>query len=206
MNRYPIWKYVVIAFAILLSGLYAAPNIFGEVPAVQVSGVRMTNKIDAELRSRLEAALKEANVPTLVTDQEETALRFRFADTDMQLRARDAIQAKVGPGYVVALNLVPNSPKWLQAIGSKPMYLGLDLRGGVHFLLQVDMKGATNKALDRYLNDARSLMRDKKIYYSGLGREGTERERIVIRFRESDQRAAALKVLSDQMKDRKSVV
>ena len=201
MNRYPIWKYVVIALAILVSGLYAVPNIFDEVPAVQVSGVRLTNKVDAELRSNLEAALKAANVPTLETDQEETLLRFRFADTDAQLRGRDAIQSKVGPGYVVALNLVPNSPPWLQAIGSKPMYLGLDLRGGVHFLLQVDMKGATNKALDRYLNDARSLMRDKKIYYAGLAREGTERERIVIRFRESEQRAAALKVLSDQMPD-----
>src|SRR5258706_3469322 len=168
MNRYPAWKYVVIALALLVSVLYAVPNLFGEVPAVQVSGVRATNKVDAALRSTLEEALKKANVPVLGIDQDEAALRFRFADTDTQLRARDALQSAVGPGYVVALNLVPNTPHWLQVVGAKPMYLGLDLRGGVHFLLQVDMKGATNKALDRYLNDARGLLRDKKIYYAGL--------------------------------------
>src|SRR3954471_201040 len=106
MNRYPLWRYIVIALAILVSSLYAVPNIFGEVPAVQVTGVRATNKVDAELKSSLEAALKEANVPTLGVDLEESTLRFRFADTDNQLRARDAIQSKVGPGYVVALNLV----------------------------------------------------------------------------------------------------
>jgi preprotein translocase subunit SecD len=201
MNRYPTWKYVVIALAILVSALYAVPNLFGEVPAVQVAGLRATNKVDTELRASLEAALKAANVPVLGVDQEENALRFRFADTDNQLRGRDAIQSKLDKGYVAALNLVPNSPHWLQAIGAKPMYLGLDLRGGVHFLLQVDMKGATNKALERYLNDTRSLLRDKTIYYSGLAREGQERERIVVRFREPDQRAAALKVMGDQMKD-----
>src|SRR5207237_4032431 len=136
----------------------------------------------------------------LAVDQEENALRFRFSDTDTQLRARDVIQAKVGAnsGYVVALNLVPNSPRFLQSIGAKPMYLGLDLRGGVHFLLQVDMKAAANKSAERYLGDARGLMREKKIYYSGLAREG---ERIVIRFREADQRAAPRKVLTDQMPD-----
>jgi preprotein translocase subunit SecD len=201
MNRYPVWKYVVIALAVLISAIYAAPNLFGEIPAVQVAGARATVKVDADLRKSLEEALAAANVPLVGADQEENALRFKFADTDTQLRARDAIQAKVGPGYVVALNLVPNSPHWLQVLGAKPMYLGLDLRGGVHFLLQVDMKGATNKALERYLNDARALMREKKIYYSGLAREGPERERIVIRFREPDQRAAALKALSDSMSD-----
>src|SRR5438552_11114361 len=117
MNRYPVWKYIVIAAALLVSALYAVPNLFGEVPAVQVSGVRATNKVDAALRSTLEEALKTGNVPTLGIDQEETALRFRFADTDTQLRARDAIQAAVGPGYVVALNLVPNTPHWLQVLG-----------------------------------------------------------------------------------------
>jgi preprotein translocase subunit SecD len=203
MNRYPIWKYVVIALAILISGLYAVPNLFGEVPAVQVSGVRAVNKVDPELQKSLEEALKAANVPVVGADLEEGALRLRFADTDTQLRARDAVQAKLGQnsGYIVALNLVPNTPHWLQAIGSKPMYLGLDLRGGVHFLLQVDMKGAANRTLERYLADARGLMREKKIYYSGLAREGPDRDRIVVRFREPDQRAAALKVLSDAMPD-----
>jgi preprotein translocase subunit SecD len=198
MNRYPAWKYVIIVLAILVSAIYAAPNLFGEVPAVQVSGARAINKVDAPLRTTLEEALKAASVPVLAVDQDETALRFRFGDTDTQIRARDVIQAKVPQGYVVALNLVPNSPHWLQALGAKPMYLGLDLRGGVHFLLQVNIDAAKNKLIDRHLNDARALLRDKKIYYAGLAREG---ERIVIRFREAEQRAAALKALSEGIPD-----
>jgi preprotein translocase subunit SecD len=196
VNRYPIWKYAIIAVAILASVLYAAPNLFGEVPAVQVAGARASVKVDAALRTGIEDALKAATLTPIAVDQDELALRFRFADTDSQLKARDVIQAKVGTntGYVVALNLVPNSPAWLQALGAKPMYLGLDLRGGVHFLLQVDMKAAGNKAVERYLGDVRGLLRDKKIYYSGIGREG---DRIVVRFRESDQRAAALTALAE---------
>ena len=124
MNRYPLWKYVVIALALLISGLYAVPNLFGEVPAVQISGVRTSSKVDADLQKSVEEALKGASIPVAGMDLEETMLRVRFADTETQLRARDAVQTKVGPGYVVALNLVPNTPHWLQAIGSKPMYLG----------------------------------------------------------------------------------
>src|SRR5258705_65191 len=198
MNKYPAWKYIIIALAIVVSLLYAAPNMFGEVPAVQVSPSRATFKIDTALRTSLEEALKAANVAVAGVDQDEAALRFRLADTDTQLKARDVIASKAGTGYVVALSLVPNSPHWLQAIGSKPMYLGLDLRGGVHFLLQVDMKAAANKSVERYLADMRSLMRDKKIYYSGLAKEG---DRIVIRFKEPDQKAAALKAIADQMAD-----
>jgi preprotein translocase subunit SecD len=198
MNRYPAWKYILIGLALLASIIYTAPNLFGEVPAVQVSGARATVKVDAALQKTLEEALKAANVPILGSDLSETNVRFRFADTDAQLKGRDVIQGKTGPGYVVALNLVPNSPGWLQALGAKPMYLGLDLRGGVHFLLQVDMKAAANKAVERYLTDARGLMRDRKIYYSGLARDN---DRIVIRFREPEQRAAALKALADQMPD-----
>ena len=198
MNRYPLWKYVLIAIAVIVSLVYAAPNLFGEVPAVQVSPQRATVKIDAALRTSLEEALKAGAVTPMSVDQEETALRFRFADTDAQLKARDVIQAKVGPGYVVALNLVPNSPGWLQLLGAKPMYLGLDLRGGVHFLLQVDMKAAANKSVERYLGDVRGTLRDKKIYYSGLAREGDGlASRIVIRFREPEQKTAALKALGD---------
>jgi len=198
MNKYPAWKYVVIAVAIVVSLLYAAPNLFGEVPAVQVAAQRASAKVDDELRKTIEGALKAANVAYIDDDLTETALRFRFADTDTQLRARDVIQSAAGQGYVVALNLMPNSPHWMQALGAKPMYLGLDLRGGVHFLLQVDMKAAANKSVDRYLGDARGLLRDKKIYYSGLAREG---DRIVMRFNEADQRAAALKAVTDAMPD-----
>src|SRR6185369_1282867 len=200
MNRYPIWKYVVITLAIVVSLIYAAPNLFGEVPAVQISGARATVKVDAAMRTSLEEALKAAKVPIADIDQDEQALRFRFADPDTQIRARDVIQAKVGQGqgYVVALNLVPNSPHWLQALGSKPMYLGLDLRGGVHFLLQVNIEAAKTKLVDRYLGDIRAQLREKKIYYSGLAREG---DRIVARFREPDQQAAALKAMVESQPD-----
>ena len=198
MNRYPIWKYVIIALAVLVSVTYAVPNLFGEVPAVQVSPQRATVRIDDALRKSLEDELKAAGIAIADVDQHDDALRFRFADTDAQLKARDVIQAKAGPTYVVALNLVANTPHWLQALGAKPMYLGLDLRGGVHFLLQVDMKAAANKSAERYLGDTRSLLRDKKIYYSGLAREGG---RITARFNEPDQRAAALKAITDAMPD-----
>ncbi|HET9580340.1 MAG TPA: protein translocase subunit SecD [Usitatibacter sp.] len=198
MNKYPAWKYAIIVIAIIVSLIYAAPNLFGEVPAVQISGARSTVKVDSALKTQLADALKAANVPVIDDEMDETAIRFRFADTDTQLRARDVIQSKAGQGYVVALNLVPNSPHFLQLLGAKPMYLGLDLRGGVHFLLQVDMRAAANKAMERYLGDVRALLRDKKIYSSGIAREG---DRIVVRFSEAEQRTAALKAMTDAMPD-----
>ncbi|HUP30942.1 MAG TPA: protein translocase subunit SecD, partial [Usitatibacter sp.] len=197
MNKYPLWKYLLIALALVVSLLYAAPNLFGEVPAVQVSGLRAA-KVDEAMKTAIEDSLKAASIPVTASELDKDALRLQFTDTDTQLKARDVVQAKAGPNYVVALNLMPNTPHWMQVLGAKPMYLGLDLRGGVHFLLQVDMKAAANKSVERYLGDARSLMREKKIYYSGLTRDG---DRIVIRFREPEQRTAALKAINDQMQD-----
>jgi preprotein translocase subunit SecD len=198
MNKYPIWKYAIIAVALLVSILYAAPNLFGEAPAVQVSGARAPNKVETPMREALEGDLKAAGITPIDTELVDGLLRFRFTDPDVQLKARDVIQGKVPPGYVVALNLVPNTPHWLAVLGAKPMYLGLDLRGGVHFLLQVDMAAAKNKSVERYLGDIRSLLRDKKVYYSGLTREG---ERVTVRFREAEQRAAAVKLISAEMND-----
>ncbi len=198
MNRYPAWKYILIALALVVSVIYAVPNLFGESPAVQVTGVRASVKIDAALQASMDEALKSAAIPVVGVELSETTLRYRFADTDIQGKARDALLAKAGPGYVVALNLVSNSPRWLERLGAKPMYLGLDLRGGVHFLLQVDMKAAANKAIERYVGEIRTQLRDKKIYYSGLGREG---DRVVVRFREREQRDAAFKHLGKQLPD-----
>jgi preprotein translocase subunit SecD len=198
MNKYPIWKYVLIAFALVVSVIYATPNLFGEVPVVQVSGARASNKVDAGMQAGLEQAIKAGGIALAGSDAEDGQVRFRFADTDTQIKARDIIASKVPPGYVVALNLQSNTPKFLQALGAKPMYLGLDLRGGVHFLLQVDMKAAANKSVERYLGDIRSTLRDKKIYYSGLVREG---DRIVLRFREADQRVAAIALINKEMPD-----
>ncbi|HXZ49371.1 MAG TPA: protein translocase subunit SecD [Usitatibacter sp.] len=199
MNRYPAWKYAIVAVALLVSIVYALPNLFGEVPAVEVSGKRTAIRVDEELRDKIEAALRSAHVTPTGADLKDGKLSLRFADTDEQLKARDIAQANIDANaYGAALNLVPNSPRWLQALGAKPMYLGLDLRGGVHFLLQVDMKTAAVKQVERYASDVRSTLRDKKIYYSGLTREG---DRIVIRFREKDQEAAALRELGADMPD-----
>ncbi|HRE13392.1 MAG TPA: protein translocase subunit SecD [Usitatibacteraceae bacterium] len=198
MNKYPLWKYILIAVALVVAAIYAAPNLFGEVPVVQVSGARASNKVDAVLQSTLDEAVRAAGVVPTGVEAEDGQVRFRFADTDAQLKAREAIQAKVPAGFVVALNLQSATPKWLQSLGAKPMYLGLDLRGGVHFLLQVDMKAAGTKSVERYLGDIRSLLRDKKVYYSGLAREG---DRILLRFREKDQKAAALALIGKEMPD-----
>jgi len=198
MNKYPIWKYAIIAIALVVSLIYAAPNMFGEVPAIQVSGARATVKVDAALKSSIEDALKAANLAPTESEMDEQGIRFRFANGDAQLKAREVIQSKVGPNHVVALTLMPASPHAMQAMGAKPMSLGLDLRGGVHYLLQVDLKAAANKFFERYQSDVRALMRDKKVRYTGISREG---DRIVVRFGEADQRAAALKLLSGEMPD-----
>jgi preprotein translocase subunit SecD len=148
MNRYPLWLYLLIGVIVLGGALFALPNLFGESPAVQISAARPSAKIDDALRARAEDALKQAGVALEASFVDESSVKVRFADTDTQLKAKDVIERALGEDYTVALNLISNSPRWLAAIGAKPMYLGLDLRGGVHFLLQVDMKGAITKSLD----------------------------------------------------------
>jgi preprotein translocase subunit SecD len=188
MNRYPLWKYLVIVVALIVGFVYTLPNFFPEAPAVQVSSSKATIKIDASLLSTVEDALKGASIPFNSAALDATGVKVRFADPDTQIKAKDALQSKLGDNYIVALNLLSSSPQWLTAIGALPMYLGLDLRGGVHFLLQVDMKAALDKAADRYTSDFRSLLRDRKIQYGGVGREGSS---VVVRFRDDAERAKA---------------
>ena len=180
MNKYPVWKYVVISIALLVAFTFALPNFFGEVPAVQVSGLR-ANKADAALQTRVQETLKAAGLNADSIELEGEALKIKLKDSDSQLRVRDALQTKLGDGYVVALTLLSNSPSWLHKLGAQPMYLGLDLRGGVHFLMQVDMKAAVDKAVDRYNGEIRVLLRDKKIYQNGISRDG---DSVVVRFKE----------------------
>jgi len=139
MNRYPFWLNALILFAVLIGVVYTAPNFFGEVPAIQVSAAKSTQKVDEELQTRVSNALKGANIANDGEFLEASGLKMRFADTDTQLKAKDVVQKALGEDYTVALNLVSRSPRFLTSIGALPMYLGLDLRGGVHFLLQVDM-------------------------------------------------------------------
>ena len=196
MNRYPPWKYIVIAVALVVGFLYTLPNFFPEVPAVQVSSPR--TKLDVTSLAAVEDALKAANIPIRGIALDATGIKVRLSDTDTQLKAKDVLQAKLGSSYIVALNLLSSSPQWLTAIGALPMYLGLDLRGGVHFLLQVDMKAALDKAADRYTTDLRSLLRNEKISYAGVAREGTS---VVVRFRDDAERNKARLIIEKTYTD-----
>ncbi len=186
MNRYPLWKYIVIAVALVAGFLYTLPNFFPEVPAVQVSSAR--GKVDATSLAAVEDALKAANIPVRGIALDSTGIKVRLTDTDTQLKAKDLLQAKLGESYIVALNLLSSSPQWLAAIGALPMFLGLDLRGGVHFLLQGEMKAALDKVADRYTTDLRSLLRNEKVVYAGVAREGNN---VVVRFRDESERNKA---------------
>jgi len=188
MNRYPFWKYALIAVAMVVGIFYTLPNFFPEVPAVQVSTSKAGIKLDASTLSAVEDALKAANIVYSGAVLDPTGVKVRFSDPDTQLRAKDALQQKLGENYIVALNLLSSSPRWLASIGALPMYLGLDLRGGVYFLLQVDMKAALDKAADRYLTDIRSLLREKKVQYGGIAKEG---QNVAVRFRDGAERDRA---------------
>ena len=199
MNRYPAWLNAIIAVLVLAGLLYALPNFFGESPAVQVSSAKATVKVDEETLKRAEQALKSAGLADEEAFLEPSGIKMRFKDTDTQLKAKDALQKNLGTNYVVALNLLSNSPRWLAAIGAKPMYLGLDLRGGVHFLLQVDMKGALTKSLDGSASAMRTTLRGEEDARStGLSREAGS---IVIRFREGSNRDKAEQILERNYPD-----
>ena len=203
MNRYPAWKYALIALAVVMGFLYTLPNFFGESPAVQVSSGKATIKIDATLLTRIEGVLKKANITYTASLLDANSVRVRFSDTDVQLKAKDTISRALNPDaanptYVVALNLLSSSPNWLTSIHALPMYLGLDLRGGVHFLLQVDMQAALTKRLDVLAGDARSQLRDKNIRHSGIAREG---QSIRVRFRDADTREKARRLIGDNIAD-----
>ena len=207
MNRYPVWKYVIIVIALVVGGLYALPNFFGESPAVQVSSVKPLVKVDTGTLSQVESALKAAGItPDLVT-LDGTSVKVRLADTDTQLKAKDAIQRALvpdatNPGYVVALNLLSSSPAWLTNLHASPMYLGLDLRGGVHFMLQVDMQAALTKRAESLSGDVRTSLREKNIRHSGINRVA---QTIEVRFRDAATLDAAKAVFQDQFADLQTV-
>jgi preprotein translocase subunit SecD len=193
MNRYPLWFNIVIAVIVLGALLFALPNFYGESPAVQVSSAKSTLKVDEAALKSAEDALKRTNIAYEEAFLEPSGIKIRFRETDTQLKAKDALQKELGENYVVALNLLSNSPRWLAAIGAKPMYLGLDLRGGVHFLLQVDMKGAVTKYLDSTAASVRSTLRgEEQARASGISREGNT---MVVRFREASNRDKAQQII-----------
>jgi preprotein translocase subunit SecD len=200
MNRYPLWKYAIIVIALLVGAIYALPNLFGEAPAVQVSAGKATVRVDASTVTRVEQALAAAGITPSVLSLEGTSVRARFEDTDTQLKARDAIDKALNPdpndpGHVVALNLVPRTPAWLAALGARPMYLGLDLRGGVHFMLQVDMQAALERRADVLATDLRTALREKNIRHGGIARNG---QTIELRVRDEATRNAVFDLVRAQ--------
>jgi preprotein translocase subunit SecD len=193
LNRYPLWLNIVIAVVLVVGFLFALPNFYGESAAVQVSSAKPTLKVDEAALKSAEDVLRRTNIPFEEAFLEPTGIKIRFKDTDTQLKAKDVLQKELGENYVVALNLLSNSPRWLAAIGAKPMYLGLDLRGGVHFLLQVDMKGAITKYLDSTAAGIRSTLRgEEQARASGISREGNS---VAIRFREAPNRDKAQQII-----------
>ena len=203
MNRYPVWKFAIIVIALLLGVVYTLPNFFGEAPAVQVSSSKMSAKVDTATMARVEDALKAANVLPSAVALEGNSIKARFETTEQQLKAKDAIQKALIPegsdnGYVVALNLLSRSPEWLTALHAAPMYLGLDLRGGVHFMLQVDMKAALSQKIDSLAADIRTALREKDVRHGGIARNGSN---IEVRIRDQAQLAAAKRLLADQFTD-----
>lgn len=203
MNRYPLWKNATVIIALVLGILYTLPNFFGEAPAVQVASVKATTKVDPALLATVESTLKSASINPKSIVLDANSVRVRLADTDTQLKARDVLDKLLNPDatngrYSVALNLVSNTPDWLSSLHAAPMYLGLDLRGGVHFLLQVDMDVALTKRLDSMGADLRTSMREKGLRHAGVGRDG---KTLVVRFRDAETRDKARAVISANQAD-----
>ncbi|MBU6467838.1 MAG: protein translocase subunit SecD [Betaproteobacteria bacterium] len=203
MNKFPLWKNLLIVAVLLLGLFYTLPNFYGQSPAVQISGQGLGIKIDSQFMSQVENILKANHLQATRISLENDGLKVRFSDADSQLKARDILDQTLNPdsrntNFTVALNLVANAPKWMRDLGALPMYLGLDLSGGVHFLLQVDMKVAVDKRLDGILSEIRTELRDQRIYYDAIKREG---QRLVLVFHDDASRRQAHKVIDNLLQD-----
>ena len=203
MNRYPVWKYAVILIAVLVGAIYTLPNFFGEAPAVQISSGKATVKVDGTTQTRVEQALAAAGIKPGTITLDPNSVKVLLGSGDEQLKAKDVIQKALvpdptDPSYVVALNLLSSSPNWLSALRAAPMYLGLDLRGGVHFMLQVDMQAALTKKAESLAGDLRGVLREKNVRHAGISRNG---QTIEVRFRDVPTLAAAKLVITEQFTD-----
>jgi preprotein translocase subunit SecD len=207
MNRYPLWKYLIIVVALAFGVIYTIPNFFGSSPAVQIASVKATVHADTTVLGQVEQALARAGIAqqgiSLDAEGSNPAIRVRFADTDTQARGRELLDQTLNPdrsdpAYVIADNLLPRTPQWLQSLHALPMYLGLDLRGGVHFLMQVDLDEAINKRMQSIESDLRTTLRDKDVRHAGIQRSG---DRVEIRFRDTATRSQAMGVIHDAMAD-----
>jgi preprotein translocase subunit SecD len=196
MNQYPAWKYLLIVVVLVVGLFFALPNIYGNNPAVQIKADRDA-PIDQILEGRLVDGLKSLDMAAFRVERDDRSLLLRFTDENIQLKARDYIAGELGSQYVVALNLAPATPEWLANLGALPMYLGLDLRGGVHFLMEVDMEGAVRLAEQRYAGDLRQMLREEKIRYAGITRRDNGGVRL--RFRDDDTRQQAYDLIRREL-------
>ncbi|WP_353573148.1 protein translocase subunit SecD [Candidatus Albibeggiatoa sp. nov. BB20] len=204
MNHYPLWKNLLIVFVIAVCTLYALPNLFGENPAVQISaGYARDTKMDENVKDKALAKLKAANIDYIQVELDENQLLIRFADTEVQLKAYSLLKDDMGKDFVVAQNLAPATPSWLAALGAKPMYLGLDLRGGVHFLMEVDMDEAIKQDEELLIDELKLVFREKKLYNQGLQR--SRNQGIKVLFREATYRDKAKQLLATDYQDLKVV-
>ncbi|KMJ52464.1 preprotein translocase subunit SecD [Vogesella sp. EB] len=190
MNRFPIWKYLVIAVVLIVSTIYTLPNFFGETPAVQISSTRQSATVDTALMARVETVLQQQGIKPAGLFLDGNSLKVRFNDPDTQIKARDIIQQALGDTYIIALNLLAASPEWLSKLHANPMFLGLDLRGGVHFLLEVDMQAAVDKTMERYAGDIRRELKTAKIRYGAIKRTGNTALEVQLRDQETLNAAA----------------
>jgi preprotein translocase subunit SecD len=197
MNQYPLWKYLLVLLVCAVGLVYALPNLYGEDPAIQISSVR--TKVDASTLARAEQVLHKVGLTPTASQLDEQGAKIRFSDIDDQLRARDVVQKELGDTYTVAVSLLPKTPAVLRALGAKPMYLGLDLRGGVHFLMQVDMATVTERAEEHFVDDLRRILREAKVRYQSVTRR--EQGGIQIRFRDVAERAKAYAPLRAEIRD-----
>ena len=204
MNRYASWKYIFIIAVIALGIVYALPNLYDSAPAVQISASNAAQAINELTELEVKVALDEAEITPQSIDLGEGQLTVNFADEETQLQARNVLQDTLPPGYVVALNLSPTTPEWLKKISATPMFLGLDLRGGVHFLMEVDMESAIKTSEEQYASDIRALLREEGVRYRTIGRQNDGG--LLIKYRDTTHRQNGDKLIEDRFPELDSVV
>ena len=199
MNRYPSWKYILILIVIIVGTLYALPNLYGSSPALQISASSSTAEVSELTELQVNIALDDADIESVSMELGDGRLTIRFADEGTQLRAKDILQTELGRSHVIALNLAPDTPDWLRSLGAEPMFLGLDLRGGVHFLMEVDMEAAVQASEERYVSDIRTLLRENKVRYKTITRN--DEGGLLIRYRDEVQKIDGERLIRDNFRD-----
>lgn len=199
MNRYSLWKYITIIIVVAMGILYALPNLYGSAPAVQISASSPSVEISELTKLRVNTALRDADIQSVSVELAVEQLTIRFADEEIQLRGRDVLQEALGGDHVIALNLAPATPDWLRNLGAEPMFLGLDLRGGVHFLMEVDMESAIKTSEERYVSDIRTSLRENKVRYKTITRN--DEGGLLVRYRDATQKRNGDKLIKDNFFD-----